>query len=135
MPRKSRLYFGDGSRCELDLIEKSGEPLRPLSTFILREQSSVRELSGRDVWNLTNERNRYRAAYNKMWTDTAATADADGVPCDMVDVILCPAGPGAAPPLDCARYWAYTSHWNLLDYSAMTFPVGTPAALRCDSFH
>ena len=41
----------------------------------------------------------------------------------MVDVILCPAGPGAAPPLDCARYWGYTSQWNLLDYSALIFPV------------
>ena len=41
----------------------------------------------------------------------------------MVDVILCPAGPGAAPPLDCSRYWGYTSQWNLLDYPSVIFPV------------
>lgn len=41
----------------------------------------------------------------------------------MVDVILCPVGPGAAPPLDCARYWGYTSQWNILDYPALVFPV------------
>jgi hypothetical protein len=40
-----------------------------------------------------------------------------------VDAILCPVGPGAAPPLDCARYWGYTSQWNLLDYPALVFPL------------
>ncbi|OCL11098.1 amidase signature enzyme, partial [Glonium stellatum] len=40
-----------------------------------------------------------------------------------VDVILCPAGPGAAPQLDGARYWGYTAVWNLLDYPAVVFPV------------
>ena len=28
-----------------------------------------------------------------------------------------------APPLDCSRYWSYTSQWNLLDYPALVFPV------------
>lgn len=40
-------------------------------------------------------------------------------------MILCPAGPGAAPPLDCSRYWVNTSQWNLLDYPALVFPVTT----------
>jgi amidase len=39
------------------------------------------------------------------------------------DVILCPAGPGAAPKMDQAKYWGYTSIWNLLDYPAGVFPV------------
>ena len=42
-----------------------------------------------------------------------------------MDIILCPVGPGAAPPLDCSRYWNYTSQWNLLDYPALVFPVTT----------
>lgn len=41
----------------------------------------------------------------------------------MVDVILCPAGPGVAPKLDTAKWWGYTSQWNLLDYPAIVFPV------------
>ena len=40
-----------------------------------------------------------------------------------MDVILCPAGPGAAPLLECSRYWGYTTQWNLLDYPALVFPV------------
>jgi len=41
----------------------------------------------------------------------------------MVDVILCPVGPGVAPKIDTSRYWGYTSQWNLLDYPAVVFPV------------
>ena len=41
----------------------------------------------------------------------------------MVDVILCPVGPGPAPRLGNSRYWPYTSQWNLLDYPALVFPV------------
>lgn len=41
----------------------------------------------------------------------------------MVDVILCPATPSAAPKIDTARYWGYTAQWNVLDYPAVVFPV------------
>ncbi|RYP65168.1 hypothetical protein DL771_008446 [Monosporascus sp. 5C6A] len=41
----------------------------------------------------------------------------------MVDVILCPVGPGLAPNMDAAKYWGYTSQWNLLDYPAIVFVV------------
>lgn len=53
--------------------------------------------------------------------------EAGGRQDEMVDVLLCPVGPGCAPPLDCARYWGYTSQWNLLDYPAVVFPTG----LKC----
>ena len=59
------------------------------------------------------------------WNATASGIGADGALEDTVDVILCPVGPGAAPPLDCSRYWGYTSQWNLLDYPALVFPVST----------
>lgn len=51
----------------------------------------------------------------------AASAEGDG---DPVDVVLCPVGPGVAPPLNCARYWGYTAQWNLCDYPALVFPTG-----------
>lgn len=41
----------------------------------------------------------------------------------MVDVILCPVGPGSAPKLDTSKWWGYTSQWNLLDYPGLVFPV------------
>ena len=56
--------------------------------------------------------------YNQRWLDTGKE---DGHP---VDAVLCPAGPGCAPPHDQARYWSYTSQWNLVEYPAVVFPVG-----------
>jgi Asp-tRNA(Asn)/Glu-tRNA(Gln) amidotransferase A subunit family amidase len=71
------------------------------------------------MWKWTVEREKYKSEYANLWNNTATGEDGDGE----VDVILCPVGPGAAPPLDCSRYWGYTSQWNLLDYPALVFPV------------
>jgi amidase len=75
------------------------------------------------MWDWTAKRDQYRSDYSELWNSTAVGKDAVGVPTGAVDVILCPVGPGAAPPLNCARYWSYTSQWNLLDYPALVFPV------------
>lgn len=110
----SALYFCDGARQDREALAASGEPWRPLSEFIIKEQAGVpaREYTVSQVWQLTLAREEYRAAYAARWNEHGA-----------VDVILCPAGPGAAPPLDQSRYWGYTSQWNLLDYPALIFPV------------
>ncbi len=55
--------------------------------------------------------------YNDHWLSTGQD---DG---HIVDAILCPVGPGAAPPLGNSKYWPYTSQWNLLEYPAAVFPV------------
>ena len=119
----SSLYFSDGAQEESDAIEASGEPWRPLSTFIIKENPNVKKLSVDDIWHWTQRREAYRSAYAKIWNDTGTSVGDTGESEGMVDVILCPVGPGAAPPLDCARYWGYTSQWNILDYPALVFPV------------
>ncbi|EXJ81452.1 hypothetical protein A1O3_07744 [Capronia epimyces CBS 606.96] len=139
----SSLYFCDGAAQDSAAIASSGEPWLPLSKFIIHEQPGVKEYSISEVWQLTLRREEYRAAYAKVWNEStkakvwpakdtttttgsasasasASTSTEDQYP---VDVILCPVGPGAAPPLENARYWGYTSQWNLLDYPALVFPV------------
>jgi amidase len=107
----SSLYFADGGAETSSAIAASGEPWRPLSSFILRENSNVKELSVAEVWEWTLKREVYRKEHARLWEERG------------IDVLLCPVGPGAAPPLDCARYWAYTTQWNLLDYPAVVAPV------------
>ncbi|KAL2040240.1 hypothetical protein N7G274_007143 [Stereocaulon virgatum] len=119
----SSLYFCDGAREESDAIEASGEPWRPLSTFIIKDNPNVKKLSVDEIWYWTQRREAYRRAYAKIWNETGTRVGDTGDLQGMVDVILCPVGPGAAPPLDCARYWGYTSQWNVLDYPALVFPV------------
>jgi amidase len=71
------------------------------------------------MWASTVRREEYRTAYAELWNSTSSNGKGD----DMVDVILCPATPSAAPKIDTARYWGYTAQWNLLDYPAVVFPV------------
>ncbi|KAI4200435.1 MAG: hypothetical protein LQ350_003973 [Teloschistes chrysophthalmus] len=125
----STLYFPDGGREEIEAIEASGEPWRPLSEFIIKENPHVKRLSVEEVWYWTARREAYRMAYAKRWnetaTPTAAASPGDGEVAEegIVDVILAPVGPSAAPRLGQSKYWAYTAQWNLLDYPALVFPV------------
>ena len=117
------LYFCDGAKEEIEAIEASGEPWRPLSKWIIKENPHVIHHDIESLWKLTMKREEYRREYAKLWNDTASGVSANGELVGAVDVILCPVGPGAAPPLDHAKYWRYTSQWNLLDYPALVFPV------------
>ena len=123
----ARLYFCDGAKEEIDAIDSSGEPWRPLTKFIIKENPYTNYLTVEDIWYWTGRRESYKAAYAQVWNDTAGKSknssgqnDEDARP---VDVILCPVGPGAAPLLNSAKYWCYTSQWNLLDYPSLIFPV------------
>lgn len=119
------LYFPDGGSYEHSAAAETGEPLLPLSRWIIDDNSHCRTLTIQELWKLNDEREQYRTEYAKRWADTATGVDEHGAPTGMVDVILCPAGPGAANRLETSRYWGYTSQWNLLDYPALVFPAGT----------
>ncbi|EME50048.1 hypothetical protein DOTSEDRAFT_59191 [Dothistroma septosporum NZE10] len=131
----STLYFSDGGQEEASAIDASGEPWRPLSTFILKDNPNVKALTLPEMWKATVQRDTYKEEYTRHWNSintglpgpmskTSVVVGAEGVQDKMVDVILCPIGPGCAPLLDTARYWNYTSQWNLLDYPAIAFPTG-----------
>lgn len=129
------LYFADGGKEEYDAMKESGEPLRPMSQFILNEcNPDSKELTIPEVWKMTCEREAYKAQYTAHWNSVGTSLEADAVvdAADLestVDVILCPTGPGVAPLIDTAKYWGYTAQWNLLDYPCLIFPTG----LQCNS--
>ena len=114
------LYFCDGGAQENEAIECSGEPWRPLSKHIIKDNEFCKKHSIHDLWFWHKKRDAYRAEYARLWNSTSTSDETlEGA----VDVILCPAGPGAAPLLDTSKWWGYTSQWNLLDYPALVFPV------------
>jgi len=112
----SSLYFTDGGAEDASTIAESGEPWRPLTTWVIKENPCVKKLTPQKLYYWNEEREAYRKEYANLWNDTAMGGSA-------VDVILCPVGPGVAPKHDTAKYWGYTSQWNLLDYPAVAFPV------------
>lgn len=98
--------------------------MRPLTTWMLKENPCVKKLTPQKLYYWQEEREAYRKEYAKFWNETATGKNERGEAEGIVDVILCPVGPGVAPKHDTAKYWGYTSQWNLLDYPALVFPVG-----------
>lgn len=125
--RQSNLYFTDGGDEESLAIDSSGEPWMPLSRFIITENPQLQHHTMASLMDAHKARDAYRDQYVALWNATAngATLPFSSEPDEdaMVDCILCPVGPSAAPKLDTARYWGYTSQWNLLDYPAVVFPA------------
>jgi amidase len=107
----SSLYYPDGGEADTEDMAKSGEPWRPLSKWIIKDNSCVKKLSVGELAYWFEEREAYRKEYALHWNKYG------------IDALLCPVGPGAAPKHNTARYWNYTSQWNLLDYPAVVFPV------------
>ncbi|TVY36304.1 putative amidase [Lachnellula subtilissima] len=111
------LYYEDGAKCVETLLAKGGEELLPLTEWLIKDNENVKWRTAEEVCALKVKRNAYRQRYNKLWRSTASPNS------PMVDAILCPTGPGAAPPHGNAKYWSYTSQWNLLEYPGVVFPV------------
>jgi amidase len=104
------LYFTDGGKEDSEAINASGEPWRPLSEFIMKNPC-VKKLSVGELTYWLEEREAYRKEYSLHWNKSG------------IDALLCPVGPGVAPMHNTAKYWPYTSQWNLLDYPGVAFPV------------
>ena len=124
----SELYFPDRGSTDKEAIKASGEPMLPLSRWIMIENPNVGDHNMAQFFDLVSKRDKYRADYLHHWNATA-THMAEGAVgkragSGEVDVILCPAGPGVAPKLGTSKYWGYTSQWNLLNCPALVFPVG-----------
>lgn len=108
---------------ELDAIKESGEPILPLTEYVINQNSHLQAHSITSVWESQVRRENYRTEYARVWNETATSKGPNGELEGMVDVILSPVGPGSAPKLDTSKWWGYTSQWNLLDYPALVFPV------------
>lgn len=60
----SALYWPDGGKEVLSLLEEAGEPILPLSKFILQEQPTVKNMSMHELWQV-----RYYSATVKSVTN------------------------------------------------------------------
>jgi amidase len=108
----SSLYFTDGGVSDIAILTSSGEAMLPLTSWMLKENPCVKKLTPQKLYYWQEEREAYRKEYANLWNERG------------VDVILCPVGPGVAPKHNTAKYWGYTAQWNLLDYPAVSFPIG-----------
>ncbi|KAH0838041.1 amidase signature domain-containing protein [Lanmaoa asiatica] len=113
-----RLYFLDGGAEYWQVLCAGEEPPVPQTKWILDQIRDPRPFTVDEIFRLNVERETFRAKALQHWN---ATRGSTGRP---VDVIICPVAPTLAPPHDTTCWWAYSSHWNLLDLPAVVFPVG-----------
>ena len=120
----SKLFYVDGAVEDAEAMEESGEPWLPLTNWIFKSNPCGKAATAEEILFWQNRREAYMKEYANLWNKTATTrkeetGELEGV----VDAILCPLAPGVAPIHETAKYWGYTSQWNLLDYPALAFPV------------
>jgi amidase len=128
----SSLYYTDGGTSDRAMLTKGNEPARPLMDWIM-SQPGVKNLSRAKLEYWLEEREEYCLEYAQHWNrvgasdDMGAAFESNGEKGDEgsgVDVIISAVQPGVATAHGTAKYWSYTSLWNLLDYPALVFPTG-----------
>lgn len=114
----SALYFCNGAEEERNTAIEGNEELLPLTEWIIN-QPHVKKRNWLDMNELIMERENYRSKYARIWNEREIALNRS------IDCILTPTGPSVAPLHGTAKWWGYTSIWNLLDYPAVVFPVAT----------
>ncbi|KAL6242008.1 hypothetical protein RBB50_010919 [Rhinocladiella similis] len=104
-----RMYLPDGGASVLAILEASGEPLLPLTRWFVPEGSKMNNAT--EIASLRQERDEFRTEYATHWNNQD------------VDVVIGPCFVGPAAEHDTARFWTYTSFWNLVDHPGLTFPT------------
>ncbi|CEI63574.1 unnamed protein product [Fusarium venenatum] len=109
------LHTSDGGEDIRRGVSEGGEP------FIPRTQAFVdlgKPISVYSYWQLNKRKVTAQNSYLDMWNTVRSPSG------KMVDLLLVPTMPHTAVPHTCC-YWAgYTKVFNLLDYTALTFPAG-----------
>lgn len=105
-------YTADGNYAAINRLSVSGEPLVPLSEHYLRFGKGDKGLNTVEYQFYTNTREALRQEYLDLFNERG------------VDFVIAPTYVGTAPKPSEVKYWGYTSLWNILDYTCVTFPSG-----------
>ncbi|KAB8266302.1 amidase signature domain-containing protein [Aspergillus pseudonomiae] len=115
-----RKFVADGGKSVRGLLAPTGEPFREE----MRDYEKATELGVHEMWQIHLERNTLQKDYLHRW-------NASGI-----DGILCPTTPYSSVEHGKFAYVGYTGVFNVLDYSAVSFPCGVTASKALDaSYH
>lgn len=104
-------YFEDAGADIRKTCRAGGEPLAPLTEWILNECESSALLVGKTMQSRKAARDTFRQVYAAHWRRAG------------VDVVVSPVTPSTAPLLGTSKYWGYSAIWNLLSYPAVALPA------------
>ncbi|KAK6203494.1 amidase signature domain-containing protein [Scheffersomyces amazonensis] len=109
-----KLYFEDGARDVKKTLTSTGEPICEQTVWAIEGAEDL-DIQEQWKWNLAKQ--KYRKEYLKHWQ---TFNNEEG---EVLDGVIAPVFPNVAAEHRTAKYWSYTSQWNLLDYPVLVFPV------------
>ncbi|QDS71929.1 hypothetical protein FKW77_000668 [Venturia effusa] len=108
-------YSADGGEDIRTEVNAGGEPFIPHVETLTNLGAAI---SVYDYWQLNKRKVFAQQSYNKKWNKT------QGASGRVVDIVLMPTMPHVAVPHRSCRWVGYTKIWNVLDYTALSFPAG-----------
>jgi len=114
----ARMFLADGGKHVRGILETTGEPFRPE----MKGYSECEELGTNGMWQLQAE----RTLWMKEFLDQFNSIEG-------LDGILCPSTPYASVQNGKFKHVGYTGVFNIVDYSAASFPTGLYANKEKDS--
>lgn len=107
-------YTADGGHDIRIAVEEGGEPFIPHVEALVGRGKAI---SVFEYWQLNRRKLAACKAYLDKW---GATRGPSG---RIVDVFISPVSGNTAVPHTKSRWVGYTKVWNVLDYTALTFPA------------
>ncbi|KAF2721339.1 amidase [Polychaeton citri CBS 116435] len=105
----AKFFLADGGRSCGKILSPVHEPWRPE----MKPYEEATEMGCHELWQIHQE----RTALQKMYLDRWASYDG-------LDAILSPTTPYATVKHGKFKHIGYTGIWNIMDYSAVSFPTG-----------
>ncbi|KAK4183146.1 amidase signature domain-containing protein [Podospora australis] len=113
-----KAYWPDGGRAVKEHCAKTGEPIFPLTQWVLKDAESDVDVGTEGLLDMRVKRDIFRHQYVEHWNKQD------------VDVLLCPMFVGPACEHETAFYWNYTAFFNYVDYPGVVFPTPIKAGKK-----
>ncbi|KAF2177687.1 acetamidase [Zopfia rhizophila CBS 207.26] len=114
-----RMFVADGGKAVRALLAPTDEPFRPE----MQKYEKATELGVHAMWQLHLERSELQRKYLNQWLSH-----------DGLDAILAPTTPYASIENGRFKHVGYTGVFNIVDYSAVSFPCGVIADKEKDRY-
>ncbi|KAH8646583.1 acetamidase [Tricladium varicosporioides] len=116
-----QFYTADGGEDIRNSIAIGGEPYIPHVEALVNRGAPISVYA---YWQLNKQKFAAQTAYLEKWNNIKSKSG------KMVDILLMPVMPHVAVPHRTTRWVGYTKVWNVLDYTAMSFPAGVVSSSK-----
>lgn len=111
-------YWPDAGQHSRQLLAEAGEPVLPLTEWILADAARRPALDSAGVLQQRLDRDEFRGGFSQHWE------------AQDVDLVICPSFVGPACAHETAWYWNYTAFFNYVDCPGVVVPTPVKALAK-----